>query len=249
MNNPPITEQIYSDTIFLDELSTKDGLNLMVNEHKKSAIAVKKIINDIELVVKKIVSHIRQSNSSRLIYVGAGTSGRIGLQDGIELYPTFGWPKKRVDFLIAGGFDALLKPIENAEDNLDNALQNFKDLKINRKDVVIGIAASGNTPYTCKVLELSQKVNALTVGISNNKFGNLFLYSDFQLFLDTRQEILAGSTRLKAGTAQKICLNTISTMIMTKLGFVKKGMMVNMVPMNEKLKKRVFQIKKHLNLK
>ena len=82
-------------------------------------------------------------------------------------------------------------------------------------------------------MELSQKVNALTVAISNNKFGNLFLYSDFQLFLDTRQEILAGSTRLKAGTAQKICLNTISTMIMTKLGFVKKGMMVNMVPMNE----------------
>ena len=109
MNNPPITEQIYSDTIFLDELSIKDGLNLMVDDHKKSAIAVKKIINEIELVVEKIVSHIRESNSSRLIYVGAGTSGRIGLQDGIELYPTFGWPKKRVDFLIAGGFDALLK--------------------------------------------------------------------------------------------------------------------------------------------
>ena len=157
--------------------------------------------------------------------------------------------KKRVDFLIAGGFDALLKSIENAEDNLNNASENFKDLKINRKDVVIGIAASGNTPYTCRVLELSQKVNALTVAISNNKFGNLFLHSDFQLFLDTRQEILAGSTRLKAGTAQKICLNIISTMIMTKLGFVKKGMMVNMVPMNDKLKKRAFQIKKHLNFK
>ena len=178
------------------------------------------------------------SQIGRLIYVGAGTSGRIGVQDGVELFPTFNWPRERVNFIIAGGDKAILEAVENAEDSINEAIQSVKNKKINSKDVLICLAASGNTPFTCKVIEEAFNKGALTIAISNNPEGNILKFGKVKIILDTKEEVIAGSTRLKAGTAQKICLNIISSMVMTKLGRVKNGLMNNMVPTNEKLRKR-----------
>ena len=122
-----------------------------------------------------------------LIYVGAGTSARIGVQDGVELFPTFNWPKERLDFIIAGGTNALLNAIENAEDDTSTAEKIVVDKLISREDVVIGIAASGNTPFTCKVLEKAKNQNALTIAISNNPNGKILKYCDYKIILNTRR--------------------------------------------------------------
>lgn len=236
--NLPITEQTYSFSKTIDELKTEEAINLMLKEQKGASDAVNEILFTIEDTINKLVSHLKLSKVSRIIYVGAGTSGRIGIQDGVELYPTFGWPLERLDFIIAGGYQALFKPIENAEDDIVEAEKLFDKKDINNFDVVFGLAASGNTPFTCKFLELSKKNNALTVAISNNPDGKLLEHGIIKLILNTKQEVLAGSTRLKAGTAQKICLNIISTMVMTNLGFVKKGKMTNLIASNYKLKNR-----------
>ena len=234
----PITEQSFSSSKPIDELKIEEAIDLMLKEQKSASDAVIKIMLPIKDTITKLTSHLKLSDASRLIYVGAGTSGRIGIQDGVELYPTFGWPLERLDFIIAGGYQALFKPIENAEDDIAEAKKIFEEKNINKFDVVFGIAASGNTPFTCKFLELSNKVNAMTIAISNNPTGRLLEYGDIKLVLNTKQEIIAGSTRLKAGTAQKICLNIISSMVMTNLGFVKKGKMSNLIATNEKLKNR-----------
>ncbi|MDC1209562.1 N-acetylmuramic acid 6-phosphate etherase, partial [Pseudomonadota bacterium] len=170
--------------------------------------------------------------------VGAGTSGRIGIQDGVELYPTFNWPKDRLDYIIAGGVSAILNAVENAEDSILSAKDAVITKLINYTDVVIGLAASGNTPFTCKVLEEANNKKALTIAISNNPKGKILKFGDIKIVLNTKEEVIAGSTRLKAGTAQKICLNIISSMVMIKMGRVKNGFMNNMVPTNEKLRKR-----------
>ena len=177
-------------------------------------------------------------NEGRLIYAGAGTSGRIGVQDGVELFPTFNWPKNRLDYIIAGGSRAIVNAIENAEDDEITANNAVIEKLISSKDVVIGLAASGNTPFTCKVMEKAKIIKALTISISNNPKGKILEFGKIKIVLDTKEEVIAGSTRLKAGTAQKICLNIISSMVMMKMGNVKNGFMNNMIPTNEKLRKR-----------
>ena len=156
-------------------------------------------------------------------------------QDGTELFPTFNWPKERLDFIIAGGINALLNAIENAEDDIHSAEKNVEDKLICHEDVVIGVAASGNTPFTCRVLEKAKNQGALTIAISNNHNGKILKYGDHKIILDTKAEVIAGSTRLKAGTAQKICLNVISSMVMVKMGRVKNGMMNEMIPQMKSL--------------
>ena len=215
----------------------------MIDSNNLAIQAIKSVIYDVEKAVINIYERLNKSNTGRLIYVGAGTSGRIGVQDGVELYTTFGWPQERVDFLIAGGIDALIAPIENAEDMTPSSADKFYELNISPDDVIIGLAASGNTPYTNKVIEMSRELGALTVGISNNPFGLILTNSEIGIFLDTQGELVAGSTRLKAGTSQKICLNTISTLVMVKFKRVKNGQMTHLVATNEKLrirKKRIF---------
>jgi len=180
-----------------------------------------------------------------LIYAGAGTSGRIGVQDGVELLPTFSWPQKRLDYIIAGGKKAILKSIENAEDDTHQAIDMVLKKSVSSQDVVIALAASGNTPFTCKILEEANKIGALTIGISNNPNGNLLKFADSKIILDTKEEVIAGSTRLKAGTAQKICLNIISSLVMIKMGRVKNGKMSHMLPTNQKLRDRKIRIDNH----
>ena len=234
----PKTELLYEKSKPIDHLSLTDGLSLMIKEQKNATLEVKRSIKSIEYAIEAIFKHLTLNSKGRLIYVGAGTSARIGVQDGVELYPTFNWPKERLDFIIAGGINALLNAIENAEDDTYSAEKIVEDKMIFHEDVVIGLAASGNTPFTCKVLEKAKNQNALTIAISNNPNGEILKYGHHKIILNTKAEVIAGSTRLKAGTAQKICLNIISSMVMVKMGRVKNGMMNEMIPTNEKLRLR-----------
>ena len=235
--NIPKTELLYKKNKPIDHLSVSEGVSLMIKEQKNASIEVDKASKSIESTIDAIHKHLLKNSIGRLIYVGAGTSARIGVQDGVELFPTFNWPNERLEFIVAGGTSALLQAIENAEDNKKLAEIIVEEKFICKHDVVIGLAASGNTPFTCKVLEKAKSKKALTIAISNNPNGKILKYGDFKIILNTKEEVIAGSTRLKAGTAQKICLNIISSMVMVKMGRVKDGLMRNLVPTNKKLRK------------
>ena len=236
------TELLYPKSKPIDVLNVSDAISLMIEEQKNAVLEVKAASKSIELSIKKIYEHLTLNPTGRLIYTGAGTSGRIGIQDGVELFPTFNWPKNRMDYIIAGGNSSILNAVENAEDDVKKAKEIVKTKLINYRDVVVGLAASGNTPFTCKVLEEAKKNNALTISISNNPNGHILKFGKVKIIIDTKEEVIAGSTRLKAGTAQKICLNIISSMVMIKMGRVKNGLMANMIPTNRKLRKRKFLI-------
>ncbi len=185
---------------------------------------------------------VRLAAGGRLIYAGAGTSGRIAAQDAAELPPTFGWPYERAIPLMAGGEAALLRAAEGAEDDGPAARAALLALGIGPHDVVIALAASGRTPYAIAALEQARESGALAVGVLNNPGGRLGEVADIAIVVDTGPEFLAGSTRLKAGTAQKVVLNCISTAVMIRLGFVHRGLMVEMRPTNVKLAKRAARI-------
>lgn len=181
-------------------------------------------------------------NGGRLVYVGAGTSGRVAVQDGVELGPTFGWPADRLAYLMAGGTDALMHSVEGAEDDGDAARSQIADLQIERKDIVIGVAASGKTPFTLSAIEAARELGALTIAIANNAATPLLAAAEHPLLAATGSEAIAGSTRMKAGTAQKAMLNLLSTAIMLRLGRVYRGLMVDMVISNDKLLNRAYSI-------
>ncbi|MQR97609.1 N-acetylmuramic acid 6-phosphate etherase [Gluconobacter aidae] len=174
----------------------------------------------------------------RLFYVGAGTSGRVGLQDGVELTPTFGWPSERLILMLAGGTTALFEAVEGAEDREETASREILSHNPGPNDVVFGIAASGATPYTCAAIAAARNAGALTVGISCNGEGRLLREAELGIAIVTGAEVIAGSTRLKAGTAQKAVLNMLSTTLMIKLGHGYRGQMVDMRVVNAKLEKR-----------
>src|SRR5215472_5438964 len=174
----------------------------------------------------------------RLVYVGAGTSGRVAVQDGAELTPTFAWPNERVRFIVAGGDSAFVTSIEGAEDDVDDAVTQINAARLTPNDVVIAVAASGTTPFTVAALQQAGSFGAVTIGVANNPGTPLLTSARFPILIETGPELIAGSTRMKAGTAQKVVLNLISSGIMLRLGRVYRGMMVNMPPTNAKLKRR-----------
>lgn len=178
------------------------------------------------------------SNDGRIVYVGAGTSGRVAVQDGAELMPTFAWPNERVRFIVAGGDSAFVTSIEGAEDDVDDAVAQVEEARLTSHDVVIAVAASGTTPFTVAALEHAGPFGAVTIGVANNPDTALLASARFPILIETGRELIAGSTRMKAGTAQKIALNLISSGIMLRLGRIYRGMMVNMQPTNTKLKRR-----------
>jgi N-acetylmuramic acid 6-phosphate etherase len=184
----------------------------------------------------------RLKHKGRLAYAGAGTSGRLAVQDGAELMPTFSWPADRLILLMAGGTGALLRSKEGAEDEVENAARLVRENRINEKDVLIAVAASGTTPFTVTCLRESKQRGALTIGIANNAGAPILEHSDHPIWLDTGAEPIAGSTRLKAGTAQKITLNILSTLLMIRLGRVHDGLMVDLQATNEKLHRRSEEI-------
>jgi len=243
------TELLYPSNMQIDEMSMVEAFKFMLNDQSKVISVINEVMDDIIKVIYEIIEHLKKNQSARLIYCGAGTSGRIAVQDGVELTPTFGWPKSQTEFLLAGGKKAFVESIEGAEDdtNLPKILIDKKD--INSKDIVIGLAASGNTEFTNEILKFSSLRKALTIAISNNPNGLILNNAKYKIVLNTKEEVIAGSTRLKAGTAQKVCLNIISTLVMTQLGRVKKGMMINMIPKNKKLRQRAKIIKHILSQK
>lgn len=180
--------------------------------------------------------------AGRLIYVGAGTSGRIAVMDGVELGPTFAWGEERLAYLLAGGKDALLSGIEGAEDNAAAGETEMEGLSPTPADVAVGVAASGRTSYTVAAVRAARAAGALTIGFASNAGTPLLQGVDHPILLDTGAEIVAGSTRMKAGTAQKIALNSFSTAVMVLLGRVHGGLMVNMSLTNRKLRSRAVQM-------
>ena len=241
------TEDIISSDKYIDKLNNNLALNLMLKSHASAINILKRELPNLEKIIPVILNKLKKTKRARLVYIGAGTSGRIAIQDAVELYPTFGWPLSRIALIIAGGMKALTKSVEGSEDNCISSKVMITKNKICKHDVVIGVAASGNTPFTVDCILQAKKRGALTVVIVNNNNSILQKTADLSICLPTGAEVVAGSTRLKAGTAQKICLNMISTLLMTRLGFVKNGMMINLIPSNEKLIKRKKMIKDLVN--
>ncbi|HEX2860322.1 MAG TPA: N-acetylmuramic acid 6-phosphate etherase [Lacunisphaera sp.] len=180
----------------------------------------------------------RLADGGRLIYAGAGTSGRLGLLDSLELWPTFSWPRERAIALLAGGNAALLAPDEEREDDQAQGARDLLAVKPLAKDVVVGLAASGTTPYVLGVLEAAGRAGALTIGVANNPGSPVAAAAGIGITLDTGSEVISGSTRLKAGTAQKIFLNTLSSALMVRLRKVYGNLMVDVLPTNAKLHRR-----------
>ena len=232
MNFTKTTEQS-SNYEQLEHMSVADLLSNINNEDKTVPIAVEKALPQIETLVSKVVEKMKLGG--RLFYIGAGTSGRLGIVDASECPPTFGVPFDLVNGIIAGGDKAIRKAVENAEDNTTQAWIDLQEHNINENDVVIGIAASGTTPYVISGLEQCNENNIITGCITCNEGSPLALTAQFPVVVVVGPEFVTGSSRMKAGTAQKLVLNMISTTTMIQLGRVKGNKMVDMQLSNDKL--------------
>ena len=227
-----ISEQpsLYND---LEKKSTHEILTDINTEDKKVALAVEKAIPQIEKLVNEIVPRMKQGG--RIFYMGAGTSGRLGVLDASEIPPTFGMDPSWVIGLIAGGDIALRNPVENAEDNTNQGWEDLKKFNINDKDIVIGIAASGTTPYVIGAIEEAKKHGILTAAITSNPDAPVSEAADIAIEMVVGPEYVTGSSRMKSGTGQKMICNMITTATMIKMGRVKGNKMVNMQLSNAKL--------------
>jgi N-acetylmuramic acid 6-phosphate etherase len=230
------TEQISPRYVELDSWSTAEMIAAMYEGQLAAAAAVRGALGAIAAAVEDAVPALQRGG--RIVYAGAGTSGRIGVQDGSELPPTFDWPPDRLVFAMAGGLDALVRSAEGAEDNEAAGAQAMADAKIGPNDVVIGVAASGTTPFTIGALRASSASGAVTIAVANNAKAPLFEVARHRILVDTGSEVIAGSTRMNAGTSQKIVLNLFSTAVMVKMGRVYRGLMVDMRARNAKLRRR-----------
>jgi N-acetylmuramic acid 6-phosphate etherase len=220
----------YSD---IDLWEPGDILDALIEGQMAAVAAVRPALPAIKSAAQ--ATQARLSGDGRLIYVGAGTSGRLAVQDGAELIPTFNWPQERLLLLMAGGKDALLRSAEGAEDEVDQAARLMRQHRVGSADVVIAVAASGTTPFTVACMREGKRRGALVIGIANNRSTPVLLEADCSIWLDTGPEPIAGSTRMKAGTAQRVALNLLSTLVMIRLGRVHEGLMVDMQAINAKL--------------
>jgi N-acetylmuramic acid 6-phosphate etherase len=220
----------------IDIWEPADVLDAMIEGQFAAVAAVRAARPELERAALAMEGRLR--HGGRLVYAGAGTSGRLAVQDGAELMPTFSWPEERLLLLMAGGKDALLQSVEGAEDEVEHAARLVRQHKIGAEDVLIGVAASGTTPFTLACLREAKGRGALTIGIANNRGTPLLEEADHPIWLDTGPEPIAGSTRMKAGTAQRIALNLLSSLLMILLGRVYDGLMVDVQAVNQKLKRR-----------
>jgi len=230
------TERRNEQTMQLDEMTVEDVLRVMNAEDQTVATVIREQIPVIAEVVKHVIASFK--NGGRLIYIGAGTSGRLGILDAAECVPTFGVSPDMVVGLIAGGERALIKAVEGAEDSRTLAVDDLKALQLEARDTVIGIAASGRTPYVIGGLDYAKEVGAVTAAISYNTDAVISGHARYAIEVETGPEVLTGSTRLKAGTAQKLVLNMVSTAAMIGVGKVYQNLMVDVQSTNEKLKIR-----------
>jgi N-acetylmuramic acid 6-phosphate etherase len=220
----------------IDDWSPTDILDAMIEGQFAAVAAMHAARSALEAAGLAMEPRLR--DGGRLVYAGAGTSGRLAVQDGAELMPTFSWPEDRLLTLIAGGREALVRSVEGAEDQSDEAIDLVRRHAIGARDVVIAVAASGTTPFTLACLREAKRQEALTIGIANNRDTPLLQEADHPIWLDTGPEPIAGSTRLKAGTAQRIALNLLSSLVMIRLGRVYRGRMVDLKAVNNKLVRR-----------
>jgi N-acetylmuramic acid 6-phosphate etherase len=228
----------------IDLWGPSDVLEAMIGGQFAAVAAVRAALPEIERAGLGIEQRLK--GKGRLVYAGAGTSGRLAVQDGAELMPTFSWPRERLLLLIAGGGQAMLGAVEGAEDQIENATGLVRRHRIGPDDVVIAVAASGTTPFTLACLRKAGSRGAFTVGIANNPGTPILEEADQGIFLDTGAEPIAGSTRMNAGTAQRVTLNLLSTLVMIRLGRVYRGIMVDVQSTNAKLKKRKAAMVGHL---
>lgn len=230
------TEKRNAQTMNLDSLTIHEAAVLMNNEDQKVGTAVAQALPAIENAIKKTTASLQ--SGGRIIYMGAGTSGRLGVLDAAECVPTFGVSSETVIGLIAGGEKAMIHAVEGAEDSLTLGPTDLKNLNLSAKDTVIGIAASGRTPYVIGGLDYAKHVHAATVSLALNTNALISQHADTAIEIDVGPEFLTGSTRLKSGTAQKMVLNMISTISMLGIGKIYKNLMVDVQPTNEKLIER-----------
>jgi len=229
----------------IDRWEPGDILDALIESQMAAVAAVRAALPAIQVAAAAMQA--RLSGTGRLIYVGAGTSGRLAVQDGAELFPTFNWPPERLLLLMAGGKDALLRSAEGAEDQIDEAARLIRYHRIEAEDVIIAVAASGTTPFTFACMREAKRRGALTIGIANNRSTPLLIEADCPILLETGPEPIAGSTRMKAGTAQRVALNLLSTLVMIRLGRVHEGLMVDVQAVNAKLVGRSQNILRQLS--
>jgi N-acetylmuramic acid 6-phosphate etherase len=220
----------------IEAWSPGDILEAMIEGQFAAVAAVRAARPALEEAALAIEPRLR--DGGRLAYAGAGTSGRLAVQDGAELMPTFSWPQERLLLLIAGGREALVQSVEGAEDESEEAIRLVEHCEIDRRDVLIAVAASGMTPFTLACLREAKQRGALTIAIANNRDTPLLAEAAHPIWLDTGPEPIAGSTRMKAGTAQRIALNLLSSLVMIRLGRVYRGLMVDLKAVNKKLVRR-----------
>ena len=236
----PVTEQENPKTAEIDKVSTLEAARLINDEDKTVALAIEKVLPEIAAVIDKVVERLQ--NGGRLLYVGTGTSGRLGVLDASEIPPTVGVSYDLIQGVIAGGYDALYQATESSEDNLEAGAEDLKSRGVTEKDAVIGIAASGRTPYTIGAVEYAKSLGCFTACITCVPDSAITHAVDIAIVPGVGPEAITGSTRMKAGTAQKLVLNTISTVTMIRLGYVKGNRMTNVKSSNIKLKERSLRI-------
>ncbi|MCM3307064.1 N-acetylmuramic acid 6-phosphate etherase [Priestia megaterium] len=238
--NHILTEKRNPQTLNIDELSSLEIVKKINEEDHQVPQAINKVLPVIALLVDEIVSAFKQGG--RLIYIGAGTSGRLGVLDASECVPTFGTPAEQVIGIIAGGDKALRHALEGAEDNKKQAIENLKAINLSNKDILVGIAASGRTPYTLSALAYANSLGAVTGCVVNSPQSPMEQEAKYAIVAESGPEVVTGSTRMKAGTAQKLVLNMLTTASMVQIGKVYSNLMVDVQPTNDKLVQRAKNI-------
>ena len=234
------TEKRNPDTYGIDKMSTDEMLRVINNENAKVTLAVEKALPEIAAVCEAVADAIKAGG--RVFYIGSGTSGRLAVCDAAECPPTFGVSYDLFNGIIAGGEKCMFKAAENAEDNAENGINDLKNREFCDKDVLIGISASGSAAYVISAVNYAKSIGAGAFSITNNPDTELGKVADVDICADTGPEVITGSTRMKAGTAQKIILNMISTATMVKCGCVYENLMINLKPTNKKLRHRMIVI-------
>ncbi|MBL8327391.1 MAG: N-acetylmuramic acid 6-phosphate etherase [Rubrivivax sp.] len=236
----PATESPNAEHEALDTYATLAVARALIDDQAHAVAAVQAAAAALAQAVDAALPRIR--HGGRLVYVGAGTSGRLGLLDSVELLPTFSWEPERAIALLAGGERAIRRAVEGAEDSAEQGAEDVMAHQVDAQDVVLLIAASGSTPYALGALQAARRVGALTIALANNPDAPLTAQADVGITLDTGPEVISGSTRLKAGTAQKIALNTFSSALMVRLNKVYGNLMVDLKPTNAKLHRRCLRL-------
>lgn len=235
-----VTEMRNENSMTIDNMSTSEILSVINNEDLKVAVAVQQVLPDIEMAVERIYQSLK--NGGRLFYVGAGTSGRLGILDAVECPPTYSTPPDLVQAVMAGGSKAIEKAVEGAEDSEELGANDLAERELTEIDVVVGIAASGRTPYVAGALKYAQKIGAASISLTSNKHAVISQFADVKIEVETGPEVITGSTRMKAATAHKLILNMLTTTTMIKIGKVYENLMVDVKVSNHKLRERAINI-------